>query len=232
MGRKERGKEKDSRNLILNRLRSSVSEVCPARGVRPGLADPPWTGEELIDLFLKNLADLAVPVYRVKDYQGALSALSEIAEGEGWKKIVASTDPVISALPLKEWGRDKAVEVFYPGDSAGDDACRKVLFEEAEAGISGVDYALAESGTLVLLHNRHQPRLVSLAPPSHVALVPASSLLAVYEELAGRIFFPEGDPPAQVTFITGPSMTADIQMTLFRGMHGPRNLIVVFIEAL
>jgi L-lactate dehydrogenase complex protein LldG len=50
------------------------------------------------------------------------------------------------------------------------------------------------------------------------------------EEVTGKVFEAGGRPPGQLTFITGPSMTADIQATLFTGMHGPKTLTVLLIE--
>jgi L-lactate dehydrogenase complex protein LldG len=104
-----------------------------------------------------------------------------------------------------------------------------MIFDEAEAGVTGVDFAIAESGTLCLIHGRNQPRLVSLAPLIHIALLPLERLYPVYEDAIDRIFGSKGNLPSQVTLITGPSMTADIQGVPFKGMHGPKRLVVIII---
>ena len=78
-------------------------------------------------------------------------------------------------------------------------------------------------------HSARQPRLVSLAPILHIALVPVERMVAVYEQAVEKIYGGGGGIPSQVAFITGPSMTADIQGRPFKGMHGPRRLVVILI---
>ena len=95
-----------------------------------------------------------------------------------------------------------------------------------DIGISTAQAAIAETGTLVLdsAHERH--RLVSLVPPVHIAIVDASR---IYETLAEALTLlrtgTEISPT--VTFITGPSRTADIELTLAIGVHGPQELYVI-----
>jgi len=79
--------------------------------------------------------------------------------------------------------------------------------------------------------SRDQARLVSLAPILHIAIVPVDRIYPVYEEVVEKIFGNDvGAPlPSQFVFITGPSMTGDIQGQLFKGMHGPRKIIVILV---
>ena len=108
-------------------------------------------------------------------------------------------------------------------------AFKDVVFDEVNVGITGVDYAIAESGTLCLIHTRNQARLVSLAPIIHVAVVPADRLYPTYESVIEVIMASGEQLPSQITFITGPSMTGDIQGIPFKGMHGPKKLMVMLI---
>ncbi|MFW5874925.1 MAG: LutC/YkgG family protein, partial [bacterium] len=94
--------------------------------------------------------------------------------------------------------------------------------------LTGADFGIAESGTLVLVFDRDHARLVSLAPEIHIAVLLKDRIVALYEEVAKRIS-QGGNAPSQVAFITGPSMTADIKGKQFKGMHGPRKLIVLLI---
>ena len=103
------------------------------------------------------------------------------------------------------------------------------IFDEAEAGITGVDFAVAESGTLGLIQNKDQLRLISLGPIHHVAIVPLDRLVPVYENVTEFLYRKRENAPSHFTFITGPCMTADIQATPFKGMHGPRMLEIILI---
>jgi L-lactate dehydrogenase complex protein LldG len=115
-----------------------------------------------------------------------------------------------------------------PKDFKGRDDFKDAVFDSVEAGITGVDFAVAESGTLGLIHDEDQARLISLSPILHIAIVPVERIFPVYESVVERVFKKEKFP-SQFIFITGPSMTGDIQGHLFKGMHGPRRVIVILV---
>lgn len=95
-----------------------------------------------------------------------------------------------------------------------------------DAGITAADYALADTGTLVMLASPAEARLISLLPPAHIAVVPRDRILTGLDELFTLL-----PSPAEITssmvLITGPSRTADIEQILVRGVHGPGQIAVV-----
>jgi L-lactate dehydrogenase complex protein LldG len=95
-----------------------------------------------------------------------------------------------------------------------------------DVGISTAQAAIAETGTLVLDSARERHRLVSLVPPVHIAIIDASSIFETLGEALAFIHQTNDISPA-VTFITGPSRTADIELTLAIGVHGPQELFVI-----
>jgi L-lactate dehydrogenase complex protein LldG len=100
---------------------------------------------------------------------------------------------------------------------------------EARLGITAVDYALADSGTLCLLAGKRQPRTASLLPPIHVAILRPEQILRGLDDLFALL--PSGDDlSSAVTLITGPSRTADIELTLVVGVHGPQQLHVILAD--
>lgn len=96
--------------------------------------------------------------------------------------------------------------------------------EQADAGITTADFAIAETGTLVLAASQGRPRATSLVPPRHIAVLPESRIVGSLFELVPRF----GSLPSALTFISGPSRTADIELTPVRGVHGPV-AVTVFI---
>jgi L-lactate utilization protein LutC len=101
--------------------------------------------------------------------------------------------------------------------------------EKADIGITSADYALGDTGTLVMIASPAEARLVSLLPPAHIAIVPVTRLLSGLDEL----FTILPDPAAQTSsmvLITGPSRTADIEQILVRGVHGPGQIHVVLVS--
>jgi L-lactate utilization protein LutC len=101
-----------------------------------------------------------------------------------------------------------------------------------EIGISGAQWAVAETGTLVLESDEERHRLASLVPPVHIAIVAADrvrqTIAEVLDALSER---PLGALSRTVTFVTGPSRTSDIELTLAIGVHGPAELHVVIVGA-
>lgn len=95
-----------------------------------------------------------------------------------------------------------------------------------DVGVSSAQAAIAETGTLVLDSSCERHRLVSLVPPVHIAVVNASSICETLSDALALLRKDKEISPA-VTFITGPSRTADIELTLAIGVHGPRELFVI-----
>ena len=97
-------------------------------------------------------------------------------------------------------------------------------------GLTGVFCAVAETGSLVVLSGPDTPAANSLLPETHVALVPASRIVAGMEE-AWRLLREEcGELPRAVNFISGPSRTGDIEQTLVLGAHGPYRVHIVLVR--
>ena len=95
-----------------------------------------------------------------------------------------------------------------------------------DIGISTAQAAIAETGTLVLDSAYERHRLVSLVPPVHIAIVNASKIYTTLNETLSMLRS-SGELSPTVTFITGPSRTADIELTLTIGVHGPQELYVI-----
>ena len=93
---------------------------------------------------------------------------------------------------------------------------------DAEFGLTLGDWAVAETGTIVLNAKGHQ-RLASLAPPIHIAIIRKDCILASLEQVISRL------SDRTSVFITGPSRTADIEGVLVRGVHGPKEIWVCMI---
>ena len=112
---------------------------------------------------------------------------------------------------------DRSVEEF-----------KDVLVSKADAGLTSTKGGIAQTGSLVLWPTPDEPRLMSLLPPIHVALVEESSLTDSLAETI-RLQGWAGNMPTNAVLVSGPSKTADIEQTLAYGVHGPKELIVLLI---
>jgi len=103
--------------------------------------------------------------------------------------------------------------------------------EDADlVGITTCFCAVAETGTLMLCSAPDHPATVSLLPETHIALVPASRIVAGMEDAWALARAELGTLPRAVNFISGPSRTGDIEQTIVLGAHGPYRVHLVMIE--
>lgn len=216
------------RDDILEKLRKAELGEAPQRIELPPPYEAAFSREELIEKFAAKLAEQTGVFYRVDDGDEVKKILSEIAEQEGLKSVMASEDELIQSLDLSSWGKEKGVSVSFPHDFENRESYKNGVFNNADAGITTADFAVAESGTLAGIHDRTNARLVSLAPILHIAIVKVENVVPVYENVI-KAAYGSGEFPSHVTLITGPSMTGDIQGQMFKGMHGPRRLMVIMV---
>jgi len=123
-------------------------------------------------------------------------------------------------------GLDQQALLEFPG--LGFEVSRE-LAAQARVGISQMEWALADTGSLVQDQSAVEQRLVSTLPSIHIALVAAGNILDGKSALFARI---NPSTSRYIAFITGPSRTADIERVLTIGVHGPERLIIIFVDEL
>jgi len=180
----------------------------------------------LIDTFRKQLESVGAQSLQVQTEAELMLALKHIlAELESndmqIRRIAFSDAPLLRGL-VRELADDMHEVSIVPGTND--------LFG-FDIGITSAQAAIAETGTLVLKSERERHRLVSLVPPVHIAIVDAKKIWATLGEAISQIRKDSEMSPA-ITFITGPSRTADIELTLAIGVHGPKELYVIVNEGL
>ena len=97
-------------------------------------------------------------------------------------------------------------------------------------GITGVFAGIAETGTLMLLSGPDTPASMHLLPETHIAVLPASRVVAHYEDAFARIRQEHGSLPRAVNLVSGPSRTGDIEQTIVIGAHGPYRVHIVIVD--
>lgn len=216
-----------ARDEILCRLKSAKRNQLAPRPARPALSEIALDREQMLQRFTAELTSQTGSVYKAESPEDALRILSEIAAAEGLKSIIATGNDM-HGVDLKLFSEANHITVSTLDDLPDREALREAAFT-ADAGITSADFAIAETGTVGIIFNRHQPRLASIAPPVHIAIIPVERLFPVYEDAIEKVFGNADEIPSQFGFITGPSATGDIQAIQFKGMHGPVKVIVIFI---
>jgi L-lactate dehydrogenase complex protein LldG len=105
----------------------------------------------------------------------------------------------------------------------------KEMVFNVDAGITSAAGAIAETGALILWPSEKEPRLMSIVPPLHIAVLKANTIHNSLSEVIQKENWP-AKMPTNVVLVSGPSKTADIEMTLAFGVHGPKELIVLILE--
>jgi len=169
----------------------------------------------LADLFATKAAAVGMRVTRTDD-TGLDAALTQLLEKRG-KTVVAVRDALLTTRATT------AVNAAGARLAANDND--DLLFD-CEVGITDVDCAIAESGSLVISTNG-RIRNAWITPPIHVAIVRAEQVLADLVDLFERR--PDAIDAASTTIITGPSKTADIEGVLVTGVHGPAAVEILLV---
>ncbi len=132
-------------------------------------------------------------------------------------------------LPTAGWLREEGAEIL-PLSPVGND--RREAIAKAGLGITGCDWAIAETGTVILTSGPRRPRLYSLLPEAHLVLVPEERIiphLSAASPLIGEALAGGDGAPSCVNLITGPSRSADIGLTLVTGVHGPCEIHAIVV---
>ncbi len=211
----------NAREQILGDIRRALGLAIPkplAPLTAALLRTPQMDRKQYLSLFGQNLEKLAGKVLIVRDKASVVPALRDLLAG---KSAVASNAPFLKACGIT--GLD-GVQSGFTDREALREACAT-----ADVGITSADYALAATGTLVLLASPQEARLISLLPPLHVAVFPQSRILANLDQLLTEVPMPSARTSSMV-LITGPSRTADIEQILVRGVHGPGEVYAIVVE--
>jgi len=207
-----------SRGLILSRIRAAVSNLpqgpsvyadLPRDYIRTGSLEP----DACLALMIERLHEYGAEVAQCTPEELPATIAAQLSSS-GRRTFVAP-----SGLP-PEWltaGFNWKLDSDLPADEI--EHCDGVL----TAAFAGV----ADSGTIVLHHSENEGRRVlSLLPDWHLCILRVSQVVETLPEYFARC----SEPPALVTWIAGPSATADIEMTRIKGVHGPRFLNVILVR--
>ena len=174
--------------------------------------------------FLEELEALEGRGERTGSMEEARDYVLSLAREKGAKLLVRWDDEELEALGVDDPLKEAGVEVAVWRDL---DDFREVA-GGADIGLTTAEWAVAETGSLVLTGGPGRGRTVALLPPIHVAVVPIDRVLSTVQEAIEKYAGAEG-LPANVCFHTGPSRSGDIEMSLTIGMHGPGEVRVVLV---
>lgn len=208
---------KTAREEILERIRNAAGGPPVPRAADYAALERTYDQQGTLDLearlklFTERLIDYDAVVYRC-DPSGLPAAITEAMTARGKRSLVIPPNLDASWLP-------DGVEFVRDRDFAHDDLDRR------EGSLTGCTAAIAATGSIVLGHGPNEGRrALTLIPDYHLCVVFAQQVVELVPEGIRQL---AGCPT--VTTISGPSATADIEMTRIKGVHGPRSFDVILV---
>jgi L-lactate dehydrogenase complex protein LldG len=175
------------------------------------------SGKTVGELFTAQVRENAGSIECVSGKSDAARAVARyLYERYRTRKLVAGNDPRLAAMPWRDGGVLPRFGAAIEGDLAG---------------VSYAQLAVAETGSIVTLTGKSNPASNSLLVEDHLVLVDLEDLVATMDQAWQRInsLLKTSGRPRGINFVSGPSGTADIDMQLVMGAHGPRSWHVILI---
>jgi L-lactate dehydrogenase complex protein LldG len=174
----------------------------------------------MVERFRLALEAVAGRCVLVRDEREAAEAVRGIVEQKQARRVAVSDSTLV---------RRVLAQVSSTAELLENQAASELF--DCDLGVTSAQWAVAETGTLVLESESERHRLASLVPPVHVAIIESRQIRRTLGEVL-QVLSERGvdDLSRAVTFITGPSRTSDIELTLAIGVHGPAELYVIIIE--
>lgn len=212
-----------ARKHILARLNASGTEQTDV----PDVDMPPPLSlgrEEKISRLVSMMEAMRTEVH-VVDADRWTQTLKDIACDKGWKRLLYGPGSTIGPAIETAWNDDGGMLPELMAYKEPVETFKDALFT-VDAGITSVRGGVADTGAIVLWPDVHEPRLLSLVPPVHVAVLDADTITGSLYEMMVAEKWADG-MPTNALLISGPSKTADIEFTLVFGVHGPKELVVL-----
>jgi L-lactate dehydrogenase complex protein LldG len=206
-----------SRHIILKKLREAqqpFTDVEPIAEKQRVVTMTDTSVQALRERFIAEAQKVFMNVHEVNSTADAIETILDLIGDE--KQVLSWEADRIPLADLQQSLAASGVTIAAPRDGS-------VL-----VGITGVDVALAATGSLILYSGVGQYRATSLLPDKHIAVVKTSQLVVDMETWAAQTR-DDFNKPSNITVITGPSKTADIAQELILGAHGPRAVHVVLL---
>jgi L-lactate dehydrogenase complex protein LldG len=214
-----------TRETILTRLRRHASSTNEAHPDFSVMEEINYSPTERSNKFVSMLEAARAEVHRTTTAAWP-TLLMQLAAQKGAKDICYAPDTVAGKALEEANGENQVNLRAYDEDIEG---WKEELYEEVDASVTEAMAGIAHTGSLVLWPTPKEPRLMSLVPPIHFAVISADKLYNSFYELM-RVQDWRHPMPTNALLISGPSKTADIEQMLVFGVHGPKQLVVLLLE--
>lgn len=188
-------------------------------------------GTDLVASLLSEWRAVGGEGDRVSGLMGIQEYLRSFFQKHGTQRVLHWKHPVIDRVGLSAICRELNIETAdWSALAAGDASSRWEKAFAADLGVTSVDWAIAETGSLALFSQPDQGRVVSLLPKRYLAIVERNQIIPDLFDLFEKLEARKTDLPSNMVLVTGPSKTGDIELKLTTGVHGPGNVHLLVVE--
>jgi len=216
-----------SRHRIFSKLHAATQQPPAPVSLPPGLPIKTYSQKEKIEK-LKTLMEAMRTEVHLTGAKNWVNTVEDILKERDVKRLLYASRTEIGKALEHQWENaagDPPQLISYKKDV---EQLKEMVFN-VDAGITSAAGAIAETGALILWPSDKEPRLMSIVPPLHIAILKADTIHNSLSEVMQKENWP-ANMPTNVVLVSGPSKTADIEMTLAFGVHGPKELIVLILE--
>ena len=189
-------------------------------------------GGDLVERFAAEVNAVGGQALVVPNLESARRQLKELLTKAGATSAICWRHPLLDRLELVELLLAAGITLLdHAKFAAMPEGERREKMLDCNVGITSCDCAIAETGTLMMCSRPSQERVASLLPPAHIAIVEQTQIVPDLIDAISMLQRPgEESLPSNVTYITGPSKTGDIELQLTTGVHGPGKWLVIIIS--
>ncbi len=212
-----------ARGRILTRLRRARTSTAAPLADFGVIARKAWPEGERYPRLRRNMEAVKTE-FLESTQRGWPSAVRDFMASQGLRSLAYGPDGPLAERLREAFEGSSGVRLVPYGRPV--EELKTELFDSVDAGFTTTRGGIAETGGLLLWPSPGEPRLLSLVPPVHLALLDARAIYDTFWE-AIRAQGWASSMPANALIVSGPSKTADIEQTLAYGVHGPKRLVVI-----
>lgn len=214
-----------ARSAIFARLRQEATPTIPSEARQNGeISRHQWDAAERIHRFTERMTAVRAEVHHATPATW-LDVLAKVCADKGLTNLLIAPQTALGKQIQAQAERFPALKAY----DQPIEGWKQAMFYGIDAAFTSTHGGIAETGTLIVMPSADEPRLMSLVPPVHIAVLDSRQLYTTFAEAVQEQAWVQNGMPTNALLISGPSKSADIEQTLAYGVHGPKELVVIIM---
>ena len=213
-----------ARANILAQLRQHHAANLPDVNHAHAISRYAWDTAERVRRFTERMVAVRAEVHHATPATW-LDVVAKVCNDKGLTNLLIAPQTALGSQIQAQAERFPALKAY----DQPIEGWKQELFYGIDAAFTSTHGGIAETGTLIVMPSADEPRLMSLVPPVHIAVLNSRQLYTTFAEAVQEQGWVQAEMPTNALLISGPSKSADIEQTLAYGVHGPKELVVIIM---